>query len=52
MNPIRFSIIAAMSKSRGIGLNGVTPWRLPGDMKYFVKMTTRTDVYILIDLLL
>ena len=52
MNPIRFSIVAAVSKLGGIGFNGVTPWRLPGDMKHFVKLTTRTDVYILIDLLL
>ena len=33
------AIVAASSATRGIGLKGDLPWRLPGDMKYFAKVT-------------
>jgi dihydrofolate reductase len=33
------SLIAAMDKNRVIGRNGRLPWRLPADMRYFVRMT-------------
>jgi len=32
-------IVAASSATRGIGLKGELPWNLPGDMKYFAKVT-------------
>lgn len=32
--------IAAMASNRVIGLNGQLPWRIPGDLKFFKKMTT------------
>lgn len=38
---MRFSVIvAATSRTRGIGCNGGLPWKLPGDMKFFRKTTT------------
>eukprot|EP00537_Pseudo-nitzschia_pungens_P001396 CAMPEP_0172378572 /NCGR_PEP_ID=MMETSP1060-20121228/69491_1 /TAXON_ID=37318 /ORGANISM="Pseudo-nitzschia pungens, Strain cf. cingulata" /LENGTH=537 /DNA_ID=CAMNT_0013106293 /DNA_START=122 /DNA_END=1735 /DNA_ORIENTATION=+ len=33
------AIVAASSATRGIGLNGELPWSLPGDMKYFARIT-------------
>ncbi len=33
------SMIAAMAKNRVIGLDGIMPWHLPNDLKYF-KATT------------
>ncbi|KAL7419323.1 hypothetical protein Q5752_006161 [Cryptotrichosporon argae] len=32
--------IVAATLSNGIGLNGGLPWRLPGEMKYFARVTT------------
>ncbi|WRT64631.1 uncharacterized protein IL334_001564 [Kwoniella shivajii] len=32
--------IVAATTSNGIGLNGGLPWRLPGEMKYFARVTT------------
>ncbi|EIW71112.1 hypothetical protein TREMEDRAFT_67574 [Tremella mesenterica DSM 1558] len=32
--------IVAATSSGGIGLNGTLPWRLPGEMKYFAKVTS------------
>ncbi|WWC59618.1 uncharacterized protein I303_102177 [Kwoniella dejecticola CBS 10117] len=32
--------IVAATQSNGIGLNGGLPWRLPGEMKYFARVTT------------
>lgn len=34
------SIIAALTQNRVIGKNNDLPWRLPDDMKYFMKTTT------------
>ncbi|CBK20227.2 Thymidylate synthase [Blastocystis hominis] len=42
MSIIRFSIVAAMTTKRGIGLNGGLPWRIKQDMKFFVDLTTTT----------
>jgi dihydrofolate reductase len=36
---MRIHVIAAMSKNRGIGLEGKIPWRCRKDMKYFKKLT-------------
>eukprot|EP00536_Pseudo-nitzschia_multiseries_P007910 jgi/Psemu1/196694/e_gw1.191.74.1 len=33
------AIVAASSATRGIGMNGELPWSLPGDMKYFARIT-------------
>ncbi|WWC86758.1 uncharacterized protein L201_001637 [Kwoniella dendrophila CBS 6074] len=32
--------IVAATESMGIGLNGGLPWKLPGEMKYFARVTT------------
>ncbi len=34
-----FSIVVAIDAERGIGLNGGLPWRLPGDVAYFKRIT-------------
>jgi len=34
-----FNIIVAIDENRGIGKGGALPWHLPGDLKYFKKMT-------------
>lgn len=40
MNPIKLSIIAAMTKEdRAIGVRNTLPWRLPADMALFKKHT-------------
>ena len=46
MSIIRFSIVAAMTTKRGIGLNGELPWKIKKDMKYFVDLTTTTTVFL------
>jgi dihydrofolate reductase len=33
------SLLWAMDKNRGIGLNNELPWRLPEDLKYFKRVT-------------
>lgn len=38
------NIIAAMSRNRVIGRNGQLPWKLPEDMRHFVKITTGCPV--------
>ncbi len=42
MTPQRptINIIAAMAENRVIGINGQLPWRLPDEMKHFVRLTT------------
>lgn len=34
------SLIAAMSENRVIGRGGTIPWRLPDDLRFFMKKTT------------
>ena len=41
--PIKLSLVVAMNnKTRGIGVNGTIPWRIPADLKHFAKVTTLT----------
>jgi dihydrofolate reductase len=42
MTPQRptINIIAAMAENRVIGIHGQLPWRLPDEMKHFVRLTT------------
>ena len=34
-----FSIVVAMDRECGIGLNGKLPWKLSGDMRFFRELT-------------
>jgi dihydrofolate reductase len=34
------AVVAAAATSRGIGYNGQLPWKLPGDMTHFKRVTT------------
>lgn len=36
-----FSIIAALDKKRGIGINNQLPWHLKADLKHFSQLTTQ-----------
>jgi dihydrofolate reductase len=40
---LEVSIIVAIDKNNGIGINGKMPWRLSSDMRYFKKITTKTS---------
>jgi dihydrofolate reductase len=40
---IKFSVIAAFDKKRGIGKNNSIPWNITGDLKYFKEITTKTE---------
>jgi dihydrofolate reductase len=35
-----FSIVVAADQARGIGKAGALPWRLPGEMAYFKRLTS------------
>ena len=37
-----FDLVVACDLNRGIGLKNGLPWRLPGDMKYFRDLTSKT----------
>ena len=37
---MKLALIVAMDEGRGIGANGDLPWKLPGEMKYFKRITT------------
>mmetsp|Transcript_40342 Transcript_40342/g.48896 ORF Transcript_40342/g.48896 Transcript_40342/m.48896 type:complete len:512 (+) Transcript_40342:107-1642(+) len=38
-----FQIIVAATRNMGIGREGSLPWKLPGDMKYFKQLTSKTS---------
>src|SRR5689334_4792565 len=42
MNQV-FSIIVAVDEQFGIGRNKLLPWNIPGDMKHFKEITTRSS---------
>ena len=35
----KITIIAAMARNRGIGMNGEMPWHLPGELRHFKEAT-------------
>lgn len=40
---MNFSLIAACDQEGGIGKGGVLPWRLPGELEYFHRITKQTE---------
>lgn len=40
---LSFAIVVAIDEERGIGLAGDMPWRLPGDMAYFKRITSEAE---------
>ena len=40
--PLPFQIVVAVCKNGGIGKVGRLPWSLPGDLKYFRELTSKT----------
>mmetsp|Transcript_3808 Transcript_3808/g.6523 ORF Transcript_3808/g.6523 Transcript_3808/m.6523 type:complete len:507 (-) Transcript_3808:257-1777(-) len=38
----KFQVVVAATLTMGIGKEGGLPWKLPGDMKYFKQITTKT----------
>lgn len=44
MKSLRLNLIVAACKSnQGIGVNGTLPWKIPGDMAFFKKITIETN---------
>jgi dihydrofolate reductase len=39
---LAFQIVVAATRKLGIGKDGTMPWKLPGDMAYFKKLTSMT----------
>ncbi|WP_206389804.1 dihydrofolate reductase [Amnimonas aquatica] len=37
---VRLALIVAMDRNRCIGIGNALPWRLPGDLQYFKRMTS------------
>lgn len=40
--PISLTIIAAVTRRNGLGVNGILPWKLPKEMAHFRKATSST----------
>lgn len=40
---LKFSVIVAFDKKRGIGKNNSIPWNIASDLKYFKEITTKTE---------
>ncbi len=41
---MKFNIILAIDKENGIGKNNNLPWKFSEDLKYFMKMTTHSEI--------
>ncbi len=39
MTPAKITLIAALSQNNVIGKNGVLPWRIPEDLRFFKEKT-------------
>lgn len=42
---MKFNVILAIDINNGIAKNGIIPWSLPEDLKYFQKITKHTDTF-------
>lgn len=40
---MKFALVAACDKEMGIGKGGTLPWRLPGELAYFHRVTSETS---------
>lgn len=43
---LQFTIVVAMTETRGIGAKNSIPWRLPKDISYFTRLTKTTESLI------
>lgn len=39
---LAFQLVVAATRKLGIGKDGTMPWKLPGDMAYFKRLTSMT----------
>lgn len=39
-SPSKFDLVVAMDRKNGIARDGDMPWHLPGDLKFFAKLTS------------
>jgi len=41
---MQFSIVVAATEKGGIGLDNALPWNIPGDMRFFKELTSKTEI--------